>query len=94
MRRLLQMSGLNADAEHGPSHYLTSKGKAERIVRDAGGPDFLCTIFQPSVIFGSGDSIINRFAGLLRIMPLGQPLAEPGARLTPVWFVDEVGAML
>ena len=94
VRRLLQMSGLNADAEHGPSHYLTSKGKAERIVREAGGPDFLCTIFQPSVIFGSGDSFINRFAGLLRVMPLCLPLAKPGARLSPVWIEDVVAAML
>lgn len=92
--RLLQMSGLNADAERGPSHYLRSKGLAERIVKEAGSADFLWTIFQPSVIFGSGDSFINRFASLLRILPLGLPLARPEARLSPVWIEDVVGAML
>jgi len=94
VRRLLQMSGLNADAENGPSHYLRSKGQAERIVREAGSPDFLWTIFQPSVIFGSGDAFINRFAGLLRVIPLWLPLARPDARLSPVWIGDVVAAML
>jgi NADH dehydrogenase len=92
--RLLHMSGLNADADHGPSHYLRSKGEAERIVRDEGGPDFKWTIFQPSVIFGSGDSFINRFAGLLRAVPLWLPLARPQARLSPVWIEDVVAAMV
>lgn len=94
VRRLLHMSGLNADAERGPSHYLKSKGQAERIVHEAGSPDFLCTIFQPSVIFGSGDAFINRFAGLLRAVPLGLPLARPHARLSPVFIGDVVAAML
>jgi NADH dehydrogenase len=92
--RLLHMSGLNADADRGPSHYLRSKGEAERIVRDEGGPDFKWTIFQPSVIFGSGDSFINRFATLLRLIPLWLPLAKPDARLSPVWIEDVVAAML
>jgi NADH dehydrogenase len=91
--RLLHMSGLHADADHGPSHYLRSKGVAERIVREEGGPDFKWTIFQPSVIFGSGDSFINRFAALLKLMPLGLPLARPASRLAPVWIEDVVAAM-
>jgi NADH dehydrogenase len=92
--RLLHMSGLHADADHGPSHYLRSKGEAERIVREEGGPDFKWTIFQPSVIFGSGDSFINRFATLLQIIPLWMPLAKPESRLAPVWIEDVVAAML
>jgi uncharacterized protein YbjT (DUF2867 family) len=92
--RLLHMSGLNADPDNGPSHYLRSKGEAERIVREEGGPDFKWTIFQPSVIFGSGDSFINRFATLLRAMPLWLPLARPDSRLSPVWIEDVVVAML
>jgi len=91
--RLLHMSGLHADADRGPSHYLRSKGIAERIVREEGGPDFKWTIFQPSVIFGSGDSFINRFAGLLKVMPFGMPLAKPDSRLAPVWIEDVVAAM-
>ena len=91
--RLLHMSSLNADADHGPSHYLRSKGEAERIIREEGGPDLQWTIFRPSVIYGSGDSFINRFAGLLAALPLALPLARPGVRLAPVWVGDVTAAM-
>lgn len=91
--RLLQMSGLNADV-NGPSHYLRSKGEAERVVREEGGPDLAWTVFQPSVIFGPDDSFINRFAGLLRMLPLAMPLARPDARFAPVWVADVVAAMV
>lgn len=89
--RLLQMSGLNADP-NAPSHYLRSKGEAERIIRDEGGPDLAWTLFKPSVLFGPGDSFINRFAGLLASLP-ALPLARPEARLAPVWVGDVVSAM-
>lgn len=92
--RLLHMSGLGADASHGASYYLQSKGEAERVVRDEAAPDLRWTLFQPSVIFGSGDSFINRFAGLLRWVPLALPLARPEAKLSPVWVEDVVAAML
>jgi len=92
--RLLQVSALNADADRGPSHYLRSKGRAERILREECGPDLRFTIFQPSVIFGAGDDFINRFAGLLRIAPLALPLARPAARFAPVWVEDVVAALL
>jgi uncharacterized protein YbjT (DUF2867 family) len=91
--RLLQMSSLNADADQGPSHYLRSKGEAERIVREEGSPDLQWTIFQPSVIFGSGDSFINRFASLLAAVPLALPLARPEVRLAPAWVGDVSAAM-
>jgi NADH dehydrogenase len=93
VNRLLQVSALHADAERGPSHYLRSKGRAERILRDESGPDLRFTIFQPSVIFGAGDDFINRFAQLLRAIPLALPLARPGARFAPVWVEDVVAAL-
>jgi NADH dehydrogenase len=92
--RLLQMSGLQADADNGPSRYLRSKGEAERVVRDESGPDLQWTIFQPSVIFGAGDTFMNRMAGLLRSVPLALPLARAEARLSPVWVGDVVAAMV
>ncbi len=91
--RLLHVSALNADADHGASHYLRSKGRAERIVRQESGRDLRWTIFQPSVIFGPRDDFVNRFARLLRAIPLGIPLARPGARFAPVWVGDVVAAM-
>lgn len=91
--RLLHMSALHADAERGPSHYLRSKGRAERAVREA--PDTVAwTIFRPSVIFGPGDDFLNRFARLLRLIPLALPLARPRARFAPVWIGDVVAAFL
>jgi NADH dehydrogenase len=92
--RLLHLSALNADADGGPSHYLRSKGRAERIIRDECGPDLRWTMFRPSVIFGTGDGFVNRFAGLLRAIPAALPLARAEARFAPVWVDDVVDAMM
>ncbi len=88
VRRLLQLSALNAGK--GDSHYLVSKGQAEDLIKQA--TDLNSTIIQPSVIFGEGDAFFNRFAILLRLMPI-MPLACPQARLQPVWVGDVVKAM-
>ena len=69
------MSALNADAAHGASHYLRTKGEAEQLVR-AASLALEWTIFRPSVIFGRADSLTNRFAQLLR---LGARMAAVGA---------------
>ena len=92
--RLLHVSALNAHADQGPSHYLRSKGYGERVIREESGPDLRWTIFRPSVIFGPGDSFVNRFARLLQAIPFALPLARPGARFAPVWVGDVVAAML
>lgn len=90
--RLLQVSALKAGAD-APSYYLRSKGEAERLIREHGGTlDW--TIFQPSVIFGPGDSFLNRFAGLLADVPLAFPLAKPNARFQPVLVDDVIEALL
>jgi uncharacterized protein YbjT (DUF2867 family) len=90
--RLLQVSALKAAAD-APSYYLRSKGEAERLIRDANFPlDW--TIFQPSVMFGPGDSFLNRFAGLLAAVPLAFPLAKPNARFQPVLVDDVIEALL
>lgn len=90
--RLLHMSALGA-AEDGPSFYLQSKGMAERHVR-AAPPTLGWTIFRPSVIFGAGDSFMNRFAGLLRLSRGAIPLARAGARFAPVWVEDVATAFV
>src|SRR5208337_2094054 len=76
-----------------PSHYLRSKGEAERLIREQGG-SLDWTIFQPSVMFGPGDSFLSRFARLLASVPLVFPLARPNARFQPVFVDDVVEAML
>jgi NADH dehydrogenase len=90
--RLLQVSALRA-AVDAPSYYLRSKGEAEKLIRaETGSLDW--TIFQPSVIFGPGDSFLNRFAGLLAAVPFALPLARPNARFQPVFVDDVVDAIL
>ena len=62
LKRVVQVSALNAGK--GKSHYLASKGQAEELLLAEKG--LHTTIFQPSVIFGRGDSFFNRFAMLLK----------------------------
>lgn len=95
VRHLVQISALKAASpdtpDPGTSHYLRSKGEAEALLRASG---LNWTILQPSVIFGPGDSFLNRFAGLLRSVPLAFPLAMPGARFAPVHVDDVVEAII
>jgi NADH dehydrogenase len=90
--RLLQMSALNADAAHGRSHYLRSKGEAERLVRAEAQLGW--TILRPSVIFGAGDSLTRRFARLLRWSGGLMPLARAQARFAPIHVEDVAEAFL
>jgi NADH dehydrogenase len=85
--RLLHMSALKANAERGPSHYLRSKGQAEKLIAHGAGEDLHYTIFQPSVIFGPGDGFLNLFATMMRLTPV-VPLARPNARFAPVYVED------
>lgn len=86
IERLLHMSALGADAKNGPSFYLRTKGEAEDAVHTSG---LKVTSFRPSVIFGEGDSFLNRFAKLLAI-PGPFPLACSSARFAPIWVEDVV----
>jgi NADH dehydrogenase len=88
VRRLVQVSALNAG--RGRSHYLISKGEGEERIRAAADLD--STILQPSVIFGEDDAFFNRFAQLMKRLPI-LPLACPGARLQPVWVGDVAAAV-
>lgn len=84
--RLVQMSALNAGRGH--SHYLRTRGVAEDTVKASG---LAWTILQPSVIFGPGDGLFCRFAGLLRWTPV-LPLARAGAKFAPVYVGDVASA--
>ena len=86
VKRLLQMSALNAG--RGSSHYLLTRGEAEKLVKES-GLDW--TLFQPSVIFGRGDGLFQRFALLLKLAPV-LPLAKAGTRFAPVYVGDVADA--
>jgi NADH dehydrogenase len=95
VRRYLHMSGLKADSQRGPSHYLRTKGAAEDFIKEFctdGGPEFV--IFQPSVVFGAGDAFINNFAGILKITPGVLPLACADAKFAPVYVGDVAAAFV
>lgn len=87
VNRLHQMSSLKAG--QGLSQYLKTRGEAETLVK-ASGLDW--TIYQPSVIFGRGDGLVSRFAGLLRQLPV-LPLARAGSRLAPTFVGDVAEAI-
>src|ERR1700736_2938938 len=90
--RVLQVSALKA-AVDAPSYYLRSKGHAEQLIRESNSAlDW--TIFQPSVMFGPGDSFLNRFASLLAVVPWFFPLAKPNARFQPVLVDDVIEAVI
>ena len=92
IRRLLHMSALHADAAHGPSHYLRTKGEAEVLAHLASEYGIKVTSFRPSVIFGTRDSFFNRFAALLKLTWVF-PLACYGTRFAPVHVGDVAEAM-
>jgi len=85
--RLHHMSALKAG--QGLSRYLKTKGEAEAHVRNS---SLDWTIYQPSVMFGRGGGLVDRFASLLRQMPV-LPLARASARLAPTWAGDVAEAI-
>ncbi|MDH5446679.1 MAG: complex I NDUFA9 subunit family protein [Gammaproteobacteria bacterium] len=90
--RLLHMSALHANPQKKTSHYLFTKGQAEELVHAVN--NLQVTSFRPSVIFGPGDSFINRFYQLLKIMPIAMPLACANTRFAPIYVGDVVEAIV
>ena len=88
IRRLVQMSALNADPS-GASRYLRTKGAAEAIVKMS---QLDWTIFRPSVIFGPEDSFLNLFARIAKLFPV-IALAASDARFQPVYVGDVAACM-
>lgn len=85
IKRLLHMSSLQA-AQSAPSQYLRSKAAGEAALATY-AQQLNITIFKPSIIFGRGDSFINLFATLIKVLPVVL-LAKPNAKFQPVWVED------
>lgn len=81
---LVHISAIGADAQS-EANYGRSKAAGEAAVR-AAFP--LATILRPSIVFGREDQFINRFAGLIRMLPV-VPVIGADTKFQPV-FVGNV----
>ncbi|MBL1259735.1 MAG: complex I NDUFA9 subunit family protein [Thiotrichaceae bacterium] len=93
IERVIHMSALNAYAGKAPSRYLTSKGEGEDTIHTGADEGINVTSLRPSVIFGPGDNLFNRFASLLKCIT-HLPLACPNARFAPVYVNDVVDVIV
>ncbi len=87
--RLIHLSAVGASDE-APSRYLKSKALGEQHVLAAA--DLAPSVLRPSVIFGVGDSFLNRFVQLAQLTMV-LPLACPEARFAPVYVEDVASAV-
>ncbi|MDH5518527.1 MAG: complex I NDUFA9 subunit family protein [Gammaproteobacteria bacterium] len=94
VKRLLQMSVLNADAGTSPSHYLRSKSEGENHLHIFSDKGIQITTFRPSIIFGPGDNFFNRFSRLIKVTPLICPVPRAQARFAPVYVGDVADSMI
>ncbi|MGH7021176.1 MAG: complex I NDUFA9 subunit family protein [Brevundimonas sp.] len=85
VQRLTHMSALGADA-NGKAAYARTKGAAEAAVR-AAFPG--AVVIRPSVIFGSDDNFLNKFAAMATFSP-ALPLIGGGVTKFQPVYVGEV----
>jgi len=86
VKRFLHISSLNARVNE-MSDYLHTKGLAEQLILSETLKFCNVTIFRPSIVFGEQDSFFNKFAKMLKFIPIF-PLACPNARFQPVYVED------
>ncbi len=85
---LIQMSAIGADSES-PSLYGRSKAGGEKAAQEA-FPGAI--ILRPSIIFGREDAFINRFAGMIQMLPI-VPIIGGDTKFQPVFVGDVADAV-
>ena len=88
VKTLIHMSALGADVDS-PSFYGQSKGHGEQAVM-AAFPE--ATIIRPSVIFGAGDGLFNKFAQAASLPVL--PVFSGDTKFQPVYVGDVANVMV
>ncbi len=85
---LAHISAIGADA-HSNAEYGQSKAGGEAAVH-AAFPS--AVILRPSIVFGREDQFVNRFAGLIRMLPV-VPVIGAATRFQPVFVGDVAKAV-
>lgn len=85
---MVHISAIGADA-NSDAEYGQSKAAGEAAVHNA-FPD--AVILRPSIIFGREDQFINRFAGLIRMLPV-VPVIGADTKFQPVFVGDVANAV-
>ncbi len=88
VKALVQVSAIGADPASA-SAYGKSKGEGEAAIRAAFPA---ATILRPSIVFGREDQFVNRFAGLIRMLPV-VPIIRGDAKFQPVYVGDVAKAV-
>ena len=88
VKALVHISAIGADA-HSNAEYGQSKAGGEEAVH-AAFPS--AVILRPSIVFGREDQFINRFAGLIRMLPV-VPVIGAATRFQPVFVGDVAKAV-
>ncbi|WP_129791476.1 complex I NDUFA9 subunit family protein [Sphingosinicella sp. CPCC 101087] len=80
---VVHISAIGADPES-ESVYGRTKGQGEQAVR----ADFpAATIIRPSIVFGPEDNFVNRFARMVRLLPV-VPVLRGAWKVQPVYAAD------
>jgi uncharacterized protein YbjT (DUF2867 family) len=87
--RLVQMSAIGADVKS-EGAYGRSKGEAEAAVRKIKAD---AVILRPSIVFGTGDGFLNRFASLATMSPALPLIGFGETKFQPVWVGDVAEAV-
>jgi uncharacterized protein YbjT (DUF2867 family) len=80
VRKVVHISVSNPDVDS-PLDYYAGKARTEAVVRESGMP---WAVVRPTLIFGSGDVLINNIAWLLRRMPVFFVPGNGAYRVQPV----------
>ncbi len=89
IERLVHMSAIGANPES-ESKYACTKAAGEMAVREA-KPD--AVIIRPSIVFGSGDSFLNKFAAMASMAPALPLIGGGKTRFQPVYVGDVAEAI-
>ena len=88
VKALVHISAIGADA-HSDAQYGQSKAGGEAAVHAAFPA---AVILRPSIVFGREDQFINRFAGLIRMLPV-VPVIGAATKFQPVFAGDVAKAV-